>query len=243
LGFGTADRRLHVEARVSEPISDPARTVRIAARALGRAGLVHAYGHCSVRIDAERFLVCPPMPMGLTPAGAACTEVPVVGPLPEGVLGEVRLHQRIYASRPQAGGVVRFMGPQMMALAALCRVPKMRHGFGTYFAPHVGFWDDIQLIRDDTKAMGAINAMGESAGLIMRGNGAVTAGDSLEEAVVLAWYLEDACRVELAALAAGLADAPTIAPEAAAERATRSGRIIERMWNYLTAGDPELAAI
>jgi HCOMODA/2-hydroxy-3-carboxy-muconic semialdehyde decarboxylase len=221
-------------------VEDLARTVRIAARALARAGLVHAYGHCSARIDATRFLVCPAMPMGLTPVGAACTEVAVAGPLPEGVLGEVRLHQRIYASRPDAGGVVRFMGPQMMALAALSRVPQMRHGFGTYFAPRVGFWDDIQLIRDDARADRAIAAMGESAGLIMRGNGAVTTGRSLEEAVVLAWYLEDACRVELVALQSGLADAPVIPPDQAAQRATRAGGIVERMWDHLTAGDPEL---
>lgn len=217
-----------------------ARTVRIAARALARVSLVHAYGHCSARIDATRFLVCPAMPMGLTPVGAACTEVPVTGPLPDGVLGEVRLHQRIYASRPEAGGVVRFMGPQMMALAALSRVPQMRHGFGTYFAPRVGFWNDVQLIRDDARADGAIAAMGDSAGLIMRGNGAVTAGCSLEEAVVLAWYLEDACRVELIALQSGLADAPLIPPDQAAQRPTRAGQIFERMWDHLTAGDPEL---
>jgi HCOMODA/2-hydroxy-3-carboxy-muconic semialdehyde decarboxylase len=184
-------------------------------------------------------LVCPAVPPGLTPPGASCPEVPVRGPLPEGVLGEVRLHQRIYASRPQVGGVVRFMGPQMMSLAALCRVPEMRHGFGSYFAPRVGFWDDVQLIRDDARAEGAIAAMGESAGLMMRGNGAVTAGQNLEEAVVLAWYLEDACRVELSALSAGLVGAPTIAPEEAAQRATRAGFIFERMWDYLTAGDPE----
>ena len=81
--------------------------------------------------------------------------------------------------------------------------------------------------------------MGESAGLMMRGNGAVTAGQSLEEAVVLAWYLEDACRIELTALSAGLGDAPAITPQAAAQRATRAGLIFERMWDYLTAGDPE----
>ena len=223
-------------------MKDLARTVRLAARALGRAGLVHAYGHCSARIDAGQFLVCPAMPMGLTPPGAVCTQVAVRGALPEGVLGEVRLHQRIYANRPQVGGVVRFMGPRMMSLAALSRVPAMRHGFGAYFAPRVGFWDDVQLIRDDARADGAVAAMGASSGLMMRGNGAVTAGTSLEEAVVLAWYLEDACRVELDALAAGLADAPTISPEAAAQRATRAGFIFERMWDYLTAGDPERVA-
>ena len=211
-----------------------AKTVRVAARALGRAGLVHAYGHCSARIDADQFLVCPSRPMGLVR--------PVTGALPAGVLGEVRLHQRIYQARPQAGGVVRFMSPNMMALAALGRVPRMRHGFATYFAPGVGLWDDVQLVRDDDKAAGVIAAMGESAGVLMRGNGAVVAGASLEEAVGLAWYLEDVCRVELAALSAGLADtAPVIGPEAAAARATRAGLIFERMWDHLTDGDPERA--
>ncbi|WP_306028288.1 class II aldolase/adducin family protein [Stappia sp. MMSF_3263] len=216
-------------------------TVRLAARALARAGLVHAYGHCSARIDAERFLVCPAEPMGLIAPGAECTEVPVHGPLPEGVLGEVRLHQQIYRRRPEAGGVVRFMGPSAMALGATSTVPAMRHGFGTYFAPAVGLWDDVQLIRDDARARGAIDAMGEGAGLLMRGNGAVTAGASLQEATVLAWYLEDMCRVELAARAAGLIEAPAISQAEAAERATRAGRIVERMWDHLTAADPETA--
>lgn len=223
-------------------MSDLALKVRLAARALARAGLVHAYGHCSARIDADRFLVCPPEPMGLIESGATCVEVPVEGPLPDGVLGEVRLHQRIYASRPQAGGVARFMGPNVMVLGAVGIVPAMRHGFGTYFAPQVGYWDDPQLIRDDGRADGAIAAMGESAGLLMRGNGAVTAGASLEEATVFAWYLDDMCRVELAARAAGLADAPAISTADAAARATKAGRIIERMWDHLTAADPEKPA-
>jgi HCOMODA/2-hydroxy-3-carboxy-muconic semialdehyde decarboxylase len=106
-------------------------------------------------------------------------------------------------------------------------------------APGVGLWNDPQLIRDDDRATGAIAAMKTGAGLLMRGNGAVTAGESLEEATVFAWYLEDMCRVELAARSAGLADAPAISREDARARATKAGRIIERMWDHLTAGDPE----
>ena len=216
------------------------RTVRISARSLGRAGLVHAYGHCSARLDQDHFLVCPARPMAQIAPGEACTLVPVRGPLPDGVLGEVRLHQQLYARRPECGGVIRFMGPNVMALAALGRVPEMRHGFGTYFAPRVGMWSDVQLIRDDARAAGAIDAMGDSAGLLMRGNGAVVAGASLEEATGLAFYLDDMCRIELAALAAGLGQtAPVISPDEAAARATRAGRIFERMWDHLTFGDPE----
>lgn len=85
--------------------------------------------------------------------------------------------------------------------------------------------------------------MGDSAGVLMRGNGAVVRGGTIEEALMLAWYLEDMCRVELAALAAGLAnEAPVITAADAAQRATLGGGIVERMWDYLTAGDPERAA-
>lgn len=220
-------------------MTDFDRLVRIAARSLSRAGLVHAYGHCSVRVDDNSFLVCPPEPMGLIAVGAPCTEVPVSGPLPDGVLGEVRLHQNLYKTRPDVGGVVRFMGPNVMALGALGIIPKMRHGFGTYFAPKVRFWNDIQLIRDDKKAQGAIATMGKNAGLLMRGNGAVVCGKTLQEAVVLAWYLEDMCRVELIAQSVGQVELPEITVEEAKTRATYSGRIIERMWEHLSADDPE----
>jgi len=212
----------------------------MAARALGRHGLVHAYGHCSARLDADSFLVCPSKPMGLTDVGEECLTVPVEGALPDGVLGEVRLHQQIYRNRPEAQGVVRFMSPHMMALAALGKVPKPRHGFGSYFSSGVGLWNDPQLIRDDERAVGVYAAMGDSNAVMMRGNGAVTTGASLEEAVVMAWYLEDTCRVELEALRCGLAETgPVLSDEECAVRATRAGLIIERMWDFLTHGDPE----
>lgn len=219
---------------------EPDRLLRVAARSLSRAGLVHAYGHCSMRTDPQTLRVCAAIPMGLIPETAPGTDVPISGPLPEGVLGEVRLHQEIYARHADAGGVVRFMGPSVMALGALCKAPGMRHGFGCYFHPGAGYWDDPQLVRDDRRAAGVIDAMGNSAGVIMRGNGAVVRAESLERAVVLAWYLEDACRIELAALAAGpAAAAPTISAEAARERATDKGGIFERMWDHLTHLDPE----
>lgn len=215
-------------------------TIRMAARALGRHNLVHAYGHCSARRDAAQFLVCPARPMGLVEPGESCVLVPVNGELPTGVLGEVRIHQQIYAARPDAGGVVRFMSPSVMALGALGRVPRIRHGFGTYFAPEIGLWDDIQLVRDDDKARGVLAALGTGAGVLLRGNGAVVTAASLEAAVMLAFYFEDMCRIELVALASGLAEtAPLVSPEAAQARASLAGGLVERMWSYLTTGDPE----
>ena len=215
--------------------------VRMAARALGRSGLAHAYGHCSARIDADSFLVCAPRPMGLVRPGEAGTVVPVEGPLPAGVLGEVRIHQQIYAARPEVGGVCRTMPPSVMALATLRATPSPRHGFGTYFAPRPPLWDDIQLLRSDEQARQLTEQLGNAPAIVMRGNGAVVAAETLEKAVGLTWYLEDAARIELAVRACGDQGA-IISAEECAVRATSEGRIFERMWEHLTAGDPEAAA-
>ena len=221
-------------------MQEPARLVRVAARALGRAGLVHAYGHCSMRLDAASFLVSPARPLGLVAPGEACVVVGLTGPLPAGVLGEVRIHREIYRRRPDVGGVVRSMPPHAMSLAAMHRSFRPRHGFGAYFAAGPKLWSDPQLLRSDDQATRLAELLGADRAVLMRGNGLVTAGASLEEAVVLAWYAEDASRVELDCLFAGEADAPGLSDEEGLGRATWSGAICERMWNYLTHADPEL---
>ncbi|HEV7336199.1 MAG TPA: class II aldolase/adducin family protein [Bosea sp. (in: a-proteobacteria)] len=210
--------------------------VRQAGRALSRHGLVHAYGHCSLRLDAGHFLVSPAKPLGLVANDDACSVVPLDGPLPDGVLGEVRIHREIYRLRPEVCGVVRSMPPRVMTLGTARITPRARHGFGAYFAPQPPLWDDPQLLRSDEQAAALAEQMGPARAIVMRGNGAVTAGTSLEEAVVLTWYLEDAARVEFEARAAGIAESGVILSEAeAAQRATWAGAIRERMWAHLTA--------
>ena len=117
--------------------------------------------------------------------------------------------------------------------------PRARHGFGSYFHPAPPIWGDVQLIRSDAQAEAVAGMMADGRAILMRGNGVVTAGASLEEAVVLTWYLEDAARVEIDCLAAGRGEAMLMSAEDAALRATWSGRILERMWDYLTVNDPE----
>jgi HCOMODA/2-hydroxy-3-carboxy-muconic semialdehyde decarboxylase len=208
--------------------------VRHAARALGRSGLVHAYGHCSLRLGDKHFLVCAAMPMGLIGEEPG-TVVPVSGPLPEGVLGEVRVHQAIYARRTDVGGICRIMSPAVMALSTQGVVPAPRHGIGAYFHPGPALWDDPRLLRDDASSAQLAQALGSLNAIIMRGNGAVVCGESLQQAVTLSWFLEDAARVErdVRAMgcdpATGLLDADEIAA-----RQVWSGGVVERMWQHLT---------
>lgn len=216
------------------------RQLRIAARAIGRNGLAHAYGHCSVRLDQNYFLVCAPRPMGLIKPGEMGVVVPVSGVLPDGVLGEVRLHQQIYRRRSEVNAIARSMPPAIMSLGTACRVPKARHGMGSYFGEGPALWNDPQLIRTDELASAVIEAMGERNAVVMRGNGLVVAASSLEQVVSLTWYLEDAAKVELAVLSAGLEkDSIILSSQERDRRAVSAGGIFERMWEFLTDGDPE----
>jgi HCOMODA/2-hydroxy-3-carboxy-muconic semialdehyde decarboxylase len=93
-------------------------------------------------------------------------------------------------------------------------------------------------VREGASAAALVEQLGSARAIVMRGNGAVAVGASIEEAVVMAWYLEDAARVELAVLGSGLKGLE-LTPEEVRDRAITAGKIVERMWDWLTAGDPE----
>lgn len=216
---------------------DPAieRKVQLAARALAGAGLVHAYGHCSARLDEAHFLVCAALPMGRI-TDEPGTVVPINGPLPEGVLGEVRIHREIYRLRADVGGICRFMSPALMALSVAGIVPVPRHGIGAYF-DQVALWDDPRLLRDDDAAARLAEGLGQSGAVVMRGNGAVVAGTTLPQAVTLAWFLEDAARIERDVRAMRLEASAWLDDDEIAARQVWAGGVVERMWHHLT-GEP-----
>lgn len=216
-------------------------TLRLAARAMGRHGLAHAYGHVSRRIDAETFLVTPPQPLSTVSIAAEGTVVALAGPFPEGVLGEVRMHREIYRRRPDVGGICRVQPPAVTALSALGRAPRALHGLGAYFAPSPPLWRGTALVRDDETAAAVADRLGDAAAIVLRGNGAVVTGLSLEAACAHAFFLEDAARIELALLPAqaALLDVLEYSPAEATQRATAAGGVYERMWRFLCFGDSE----
>jgi HCOMODA/2-hydroxy-3-carboxy-muconic semialdehyde decarboxylase len=225
------------------PVPSPAleRRVRVAARALSRHGLVQAWGHCSARIDDEHFLVCAPRPMGRIAVGEAGTVVHVDRPLPDGVLGEVRIHQQVYRQRPDVGGVCRVMPPKLVALSTLGIVPSPRHGVGAFNAA-CRFWQDPRLLRDDGLAAELVAHLGDAPALVMRANGAVTVGGSIEMAAGFAWCLEDAARIEHDVRAIGASaevDARRLTPDEIGLRQVSSGRVFERLWDHMCGCDPE----
>lgn len=203
-----------------------------------RHGLAHAYGHVSTRLDAARFLVSPARPLGTVSRGERGVVVTLDSDLPAAALPEVRIHREIYRNRPEVGGVVRVQPPMLMALSALGETPRVLHGLGAYFAPQAPLWPGVGLVRDDDQAAQVAKMMGSSAGIVLSGNGCVTAAATLEEAAGLAFFLEDAARVDLAVRSAG-GTPRTYTAEEAAQRAVRAGALFERMWHYLCFEDAE----
>jgi HCOMODA/2-hydroxy-3-carboxy-muconic semialdehyde decarboxylase len=221
--------------------ADQQHLLQQAARALGRSGLVHAYGHCSLRLDTGGFLVCAPQPMG-TIGNEPGTVVPVHGSLPDGVLSEVRAHQAIYRRRPDVKAICRIMPPALMALSTLSIVPEPRHGIGAYFHPGPAFWPDPRLLRDDVAAEAVGERLADHNAIILRGNGAIVVADGLQKAVVLSWFLEDAARIERDVRAMGFPPAQGLLELREIEtRQVFSGGVVERMWRWLTAEDPAKA--
>lgn len=217
------------------------RRVRVAARALARHQLVQAWGHCSARIDERSFLVCASKAMGTIGVGEPGTVVDIHAPLPPGVLGEVRIHQQIYKIRPDVGGVCRIMPPNLMALSVLRTVPKPRHGVGAFNAA-CKLWENSRLLRDDGLAAELAAHLGDAPSLVMRANGAVTVGPSIELAAGFAWCLEDAARMETLVRAAARGndvDTACLSQEEIGLRQVSSGAVFERLWDYMTHGDTE----
>ncbi len=218
---------------MNQPTPEQQRLVQDAARALGRAGLVHAFGHCSIRLDAAHFLVCAPRPLELVGAapGTACA---ITGKLPEGVLGEVRIHQQVYARRADVGAICRIMPPALMALSTQGIVPRPRHGIGAYF-DKLPLWPDPRLLRDDAAAAALAVMLGDAPAIVMRGNGAVVVAPTMPQAATLAWFLEDCARVERDVRAMGFApESGLLNSSETADRQVWSGQVAERMWDWLT---------
>ncbi len=213
------------------------RTLRQAARAVARAGLVTAFGHCSTRLDGSSFLITPSMPLGQISHEPGIM-MPVTGELPENVAGEARIHQAIYRERGDVNAIVRVLPPAVETLSALGRTARPLDRNGAYFAPGPPLWSDPRLVRDDDSAAGVARALGQHSAVVLRGNGAVVVGESLQRAVVLAQFLEDASARDLAVRAGDVPPIELTAEEAAA-RAVWTGGIEERMWSYMTYNDPE----
>ncbi|MDH3241132.1 MAG: class II aldolase/adducin family protein [Alphaproteobacteria bacterium] len=196
------------------------------------------FGHVTARLpdDAEHFLMKPHQ-IGLEEITADnlitvnLEGEKVAGDAPRHI--EVFIHSEILRVRPDIGAVVHTHAPNAVAFSALGRPLQGIGHEGTYF--HGGlpvFSETADLIIDQTRGKAVARAMADSDVLIMRNHGIVTAGRNIEEATVLALYLERACKSQLLVEACGGAKHICSHEDAVA----KAGRVLPqspRVFDYL----------
>jgi HCOMODA/2-hydroxy-3-carboxy-muconic semialdehyde decarboxylase len=197
--------------------------------ALHRAGLVTAFGHVSCRVADDRLLITPPMPLGRLTPQVEWTELDLdAGTLPAGVPKEAWIHLAIARRRPDVGAICRAQPPIATALASAGVPIVPLHGQGAFLGSQVPVFDDAVLVRDEARAVNLAERLGDEPALLLRGNGAVTVGVDIGEAVARMWVLEASAQMNSVAASAGK-PAPLTADEQAAWRGV-STEILGRIW-------------
>lgn len=175
-----------------------------AGHALSRAGLVTAFGHVSCRVADDRLLITPPMPLGRLRRESEWTELDHdADTLPTGVPREAWIHLAIARRRSDVGAICRAQPPTATALASAGVPIVPLHGQGAFVGPQVPLFDDPVLIRDRARAEVLADRLDQAPALLLRGNGAVTVGADVGEAVARMWVLEASAQMNSVAAVAG----------------------------------------
>jgi L-fuculose-phosphate aldolase len=132
---------------------------------------------------------------------------------------EVFIHTEIMRARPEIQAVVHTHPPHAVAFSSLCR-PLLPVGHeGALFCDGLPVFDrtsDLIVTSDLGRAVAA--CLGNHNALLLRNHGIVTAGRSIEEAVMTAVLLEKACKLQLMTEQAGGPKATTGKEEARIKR-------------------------
>ena len=223
---------------------DPAlrQDVAVANRILERVGLSNAFGHASARIPGtDTFLIPTRRSPGLAEA-ARLLVIDTDGRVHSGdgePNSEFWIHARVYAARPEVGGVVHAHPPACVCLTQIGEPHRVVHNQGGIFAGGVPEYTRVGLIR--TRELGELLAatLGGGSAVMMRGHGITTAFPDVRAATVAACYLEESAALQLRMLAAAGGDASRLRAytreEAEGLRDQVTGNVAKRAWEYFAA--------
>jgi L-fuculose-phosphate aldolase len=218
------------------------RDVALANRIIERCGLSNVFGHASARIPGtDTFL----FPRRRSPGFAEENHLLVIdtnGNVRTGVgtpNSELWIHARIYASRPDIGGVVHAHPHACICLSQIGEPFRIVHNQGGAFAAGVAQYDPIGLIRTRELGDQLVQCIGETTAVIMRGHGITTATADIRSATVAACFLEEGASLQLQMLAAVGGDAGRVRAYTHEEVERVSDQlapgIVDRAWEYYAA--------
>ena len=216
--------------------------VATANRILERLGLSHAFGHASARLPGTNTFL---LPTRRSPGLARAEDLLVVDTDGRIVAGagepnsEFWIHARVYAARPDVGGVVHAHPPACICLTQIGQPHRVVHNQGGIFADGVPEYGRVGLIRSRELGDLVAQALGGGNAVMMRAHGITTAFEGVRIATIAACFLEESCALQLRMLAAAGGDASKIRvlgrEEALPLRDQIGPNVAKRAWEYFAA--------
>lgn len=218
-----------------DPKSQLRKDIISAARILSQQKLVQGFGHVSARIpDSDLFVITPRISLAVVAEDDLLTmnlrgDV-VAGQYPPPF--EAWLHTALMSAKPHVNAITRIHGRVANMFSVTDRKLEPVHNHGSFFAAGVPVFSTPDLISSRKLGEEVASAFGDNPALLLRGNGQVTVGKSIAEAVMMAIYLEETAEILFGALQIGT-PIPLTAEESAVRRIEALPPVdMERAWNY-----------
>lgn len=147
---------------------------------------------------------------------------------------EVYIHTEIMRMRPEIQSVVHTHAPYSVIFSSLgIPIMPVGHNGSIFYEELPVFSDTTNLIVSQELGLSVARCLGQHKALLLRNHGIVTAGRTLEEAVYLAVFLENACWMQVMAEQAGGARLVTPADEARAKKRIARPENQANFFNYM----------
>ena len=206
-----------------------------ACRILSQKKLVEGFGHVSARIpNTELFLLTPRVGLALVEESDLLT-LNFNGEVIEGDRpppSEAWLHTAIMKSKPQVNVIVRIHARMANVFSVTDRKLEPVHNHGSFFAGGVPVFHTPDLITTETLGNAVAQALGDKPAILLRGNGQVTVGRTIPEAVMMAIYLEEAAEILFGALQIGKPIPLTLDESRRRQIEALPPVDLERAWNF-----------
>ena len=169
----------------------------------GRPGT--GFGHVSARIpDSDLFVITPRVSLELVEANQLVV-LNLQGQVLEAPVSpsfETALHTAIFNARPEVNAITESTRGRPLLFGDRHALEAV-HNHGSFFSGGVPVHRAIDLISTRELGEGAAAALGDAAAVLLQGNGQVTVGRTIPEAVMMAIYLEEAAQILYGAMQVG----------------------------------------
>jgi ribulose-5-phosphate 4-epimerase/fuculose-1-phosphate aldolase len=206
-----------------------------ACRILSQQNLVEGFGHVSARIvDSDQFIITPRISLALITQAELLTmnlngEV-IAGSHPAPF--EAALHSAIMKIKPRVNAITRIHARVANMFSVTDRKLEPVHNHGSFFAGGVPVFHLPDLISTARLGAEVASTLGDQPAVLLRGNGQVTVGKTIPEAVMMAIYLEEAAEILHGALQIGT-PIPLTTDESVRSQVEALPQVdLERAWNF-----------